>query len=226
MAARMSSIWLAASVAVVSTAARAETVEQSVGEERVGSWILSCPRAGGPCRMRHADDLMRAAAGLRTTLDIERRGDVLVPVVTLRGLTPAAAMGGALAAPEVSMQLDEGSWTALACGARPAGFACAPTGGRAASLAAALPAARRLAVQVRMNMPGLSVPPLDRTLALAGTQEALRRLRARGAVGEAAPATAGMDWRDMLDRALRAVGFQNGTADLLPWVAQWAGGRT
>ncbi|MDR3538134.1 MAG: hypothetical protein P4L71_16695 [Acetobacteraceae bacterium] len=188
-------------------------------EERIGTWVLTCAPAPAPCMLRHATALVRSVAGIDASLDIERRGNAFVPVVTLRGLKPAA-MVAAIAMPMVSLRFDDGAWIPLTCDAGEAMLACAPDGSEAETAADALPVARSMTLQLRSGVPGVALPPLSRTLALAGTSDALGRLRARGAVGEDASSSPGLDWRDMLDRVLRAVGFAHGTADLPPWAAQ------
>lgn len=191
-------------------------------EERIGTWVLSCVAAPAPCTLRYEAGFFRAVGGIEAVLEVVRRDNVLVPVVMLRGLKPVAAVA-AITRPMVSLRFDDGAWIVLTCETSEAALACAPDGSSIAATADALPAARSMTFQVRSGIPGIALQPLGRTLTLAGTADALGRLRTHGAPGEDSLSAPALDWRGMLDRALRAAGFAHGTADLLPWVARWVG---
>ena len=98
-------------------------------DEPVGSWILSCPMTvGQPCIMRHRDWLMAPANGSPSAaLEIQLRGDIMVPVVTVRGLPSMAALGGsALIKPNMTMGFDGGRKMNMACDASASAYSCAP----------------------------------------------------------------------------------------------------
>jgi hypothetical protein len=188
--------------------------------EDIGSWVLSCPAAvQEPCLMRHRDWVVPpVGAGPTVALEVQARGDALVPVISLRGLPASAAVGGALLVkPTVSLAFDNGKRIDLTCGLGGASFACAPDAASVRAAADALPKARNVAVAVKLSVPGgLTLPPRDRSLDLAGTEAALTRLRALGATGEALPAYPGLDLQGFADRTLRDAGFPNGVAGALP----------
>ena len=184
--------------------------------EEIGSWVLSCPAAvREPCLMRHRDWVVPpVGAGPTAALEVQARGDALVPVVSLRGLSVSAAL---LVKPTVSLAFDNGKRIDLTCGLRGASYACAPDAASVRAAADALPTARIVAVAVKLSVPGgLTLPPRDRSLDLAGTEAALTRLRALGATGEALPAYPGLDLQDFVDRTMRDAGFPNGVAGMLP----------
>ncbi len=188
-------------------------------QEAIGSWELTCPAGRGACLLRHQNWVLPPGDGRPSAaLEVQRRGDALVPVVALRGLPMQAAVAGALVMQaSAGLRFDGGAPIALACGLDGIALACAPQGAEVAQSAAALPTAHTLVVQIALTVPGLAaLPEQDRTLALAQTEQALARYRAAGATGEALPAEAGLDWQGFLDRVLHAAGFRNGAADLLP----------
>ncbi len=186
----------------------------------IGSWVLSCPAdAKDPCLMRHRDWVVAPAAGTPSAaLELQLRGDVLVPVITVRGLPTAAAVGGALAVkPTANLGLDGGKRIDLSCGISGTYYACSPDAAAVPALAAALPRARVLAASLTLTIPGLmALPPQERTLELTGTAAAQARLLAAGATGEALPSYPGLDLQGFIDRAMRDLGFPNGAADVLP----------
>ncbi len=188
--------------------------------ETIGSWVLQCPAdPSGPCTLRHRDPLLAPGNhGPTAALEVQRRGDALVPVITLRGLPPEAALGGSLVVrPLVSLRLDGGTPDALACGPDDGVFVCAPGAASVPGLAAALPTARSVSVAVTMTVPGSPrPPPQSLSLALTGTAQALARLRAVGAAGEALPTYPGLDLQGFLDQVLRGLGYPNGLSDVLP----------
>ena len=194
--------------------------QPSQRDAEIGSWELRCP-AG-----RHSACTLRLRSWLlppgdsrpSVAVEVQRRGDTLVPVVAVRGLPPRVALAGVTAMqPAVSLRFDGGPRIALACTLDGGAIVCAPQGPAAGAAAAALPGAHVLLVRVALSIPGLAgLPEQDRTLDLAGTPQALARYRAAGASGEALPAEPGLDWQGFLDRVLHAAGFAHGMADLLP----------
>jgi hypothetical protein len=134
-----------------------------------------------------------------------------VPVIMVRGVPAemllAAAAAGKL---QASVQFPRAAPVDLPCVVDAVGLLCAPRDEAAPALAAAFIPARSMTVGMSVSVAGSS--PLfvkDRSLALAGTQEALARLGAAGA-----PSTAPSGWPSLLDRALKAMGYRHGTADL------------
>ncbi len=213
--------WLALAVPAGAVAAAGQG---RPADQRIGTWVLTCPLTPAACTLRHATALLRSVAGIDASLDVARRGDAFIPVVTLRGLNSAATIT-AIAMPILSLRFDDGPWVPLTCDAGEAVLSCAPEGSGIGTAGDALPMAHSVAVQLGSGIPGATLPQLTRTLALASTSEALARLHARLATDEDTASSAGLDWRTMLDRLLRAAGFAHGTADLPPWVTQLAGRR-
>ena len=189
-------------------------------QEAVGSWVLACPPASEePCVLRHRDWVLPPGnGGPSAALEIQARGEWLVPVVALRGLPTGAALGGSLVAkPTVSIGLDGGKRMELGCGVSGTSYVCAPGAEAVPGLAAALPKARVLSASIAVTVPGvIALPPREQALELAGTDAALVRLRAVGVSGEALPAHTGLDMQGLLDRILRDLDFPNGAADVLP----------
>src|SRR5205085_12553184 len=98
----------------------------------------------------------------------------------------------------------------LPCAVGAAGFLCAPQDEAVPALAASFIPARSLTVRMSLSVAGSNkLTVKERSLALAGTPEALARLRAAGA-----PSTAPDGWLGLLDRGLKAMGYRNGMADL------------
>ena len=169
--------------------------------------------------MRHRDWVVAPANGTPSAaLELQLRGDALVPVITVRGLPTSAALGGALVVkPTVTLGLDGGKRIDLSCGMSGNYYACAPDAAAVQTIAAALPRARVLSASLTLTIPGMmALPAQDRTLELTGTAVAQARLLAVGAIGEALPSYPGLDIQGFLDRILRDLGFPNGAADVLP----------
>jgi hypothetical protein len=181
----------------------------------IGFWRLAC-RVPGHCLLRYAPWIL-APGGSRpgAALEVQRRGGWLVPVVTLQGASTQALVGGLLALhPRVRLRFTPGTSVGLSCGLDEAAVICAPVDPAAA--AAALPPATSVRVDLLLRLPdGAALPPQGATLALSGTQDALAKLRAAGAAGEALPAEPGLDWIGFLDKLMRTAGFSNATAGLL-----------
>ena len=117
------------------------------------------------------------------------------------------------------MQFPGAARVELACAMGDGGYVCAPPDEAIPALAAALPKARSVAVRVSLAVSGTNLQPSrERVLELAGTPQALARLRAAGA-RSAEPG----GWVGLLDRGLKAAGYKNGAADLPGLVARYWG---
>ncbi len=195
-------------------------------QEHVGSWVINCP-GSGPCVMRFNMHVLDKA-GVTGDLEVMARGRALVPVLTLRGLSSelltAAGMAGRAS---VSMQFAAGTHETLDCAISQAGYICAPNGEAAAKLAAGLATARQATVRVALTIAGISpLPPQERSMALAGTADALVRLRILGAtpVPTVKSAPAAQSPEGLLgaaDRALKAAGYPDGVAGLQARLGQY-----
>ena len=210
---------LALALALTPLSTFAQT-EARPANEAIGSWILSCPAAPQePCVLRHRDWLLAPSkGGLGAALEVQMRGDSVVPVITVRGLPASAAFGGSIAVrPLVTLGFDGGKRAELVCGPGGASYACAPAPEAVPAIAALLPKARVAAASVSVTVPGMAaLPPQDRSMELAGTELAISRLRAGGAIKEALPAFPGLDLQGFLDKLLRDLGFPHGMGDTMP----------
>jgi hypothetical protein len=191
-------------------------------QEQIGSWVLTCP-AGTPvsaaCSMR-ASPRFFDTGGVTGDLEVQAQGETLVPVIAVRGLstemlTAAAALGGKAAA---SIQYGGGERVELNCAPGSAGYFCSPAAAVAPKLAAGLREARSVTVRVSVSMAGMDpLPAREKSLDLAGTQQALVRLRTAGptrlsASGPRSPGAMPNGMMAMADKALKAAGYQNGMA--------------
>ncbi len=143
----------------------------------IGSSVVSCEQPGD-CLMRHQSWVLPPAAGRpRAALEVQRRGDSLVPVVTLRGLTAEQAIGAMLALkPAVGASFDDGPKSDLNCGLYGAAIVYAPQGDAVRRTAAKLPAARSVTIRVQFIVPGfMTLPEQQRTAVLEETPQALAR---------------------------------------------------
>ena len=218
---------LAAMALLIGGSAAAQTRPAS---EAIGSWVLSCPDTKtAPCELRHRGSMTApgGADGPSASLEVVHRGDLFVPVVTLRGLSMQAALGGVLAVQsDVAVRFDDQAWTALGCGLDGAMVLCAPAADSAAVAAAALSLAHGVMVRVRISIPGMTtLPEQSRSFDLQQTAEALAAFRATAPASESVPVIAGLDWHGFLDRLARDAGFRDGLADLLPSAEALMGGR-
>jgi hypothetical protein len=188
--------------------------------EEIGAWVLSCPvQRIEPCLLRHRDWVLPPDnAGPSVALEVQMRGDSLVPVVTLRGLPTASSLGGSLVLDLViTLSFDGDKPLTLLCGSSGSYYACAPAPAALQAIAAILPKARVLQVDMSLTIPGfMALPRQRRSMDLSGTPQALGRLLAVGPGGESLPAFAGLDLRGFLDRILHATGYDNGMADVVP----------
>jgi len=182
--------------------------------ETIGSWALSCPASvSEPCTLRDSDWVWPGdAGGLSAALEVQRRGSELVPVIAVRGLSPAMMVGGLAAVkPTVTLAFDGGAAFVLSCGMSGGYLACGPDAAVVAPIAAALPNARTAAVEVALNLPTGPVGlPRAVTLTLSDTPAALARLRAVGASGETLPAYPGLDLWELGSKIMRDLGFSGG----------------
>jgi hypothetical protein len=189
-------------------------------DDPIGTWVLSCPMAvGQPCIMRHRDWILPPVNGSPSAaLEIQLRGDILVPVVTVRGLPAIAALGGSvLIKPTLTIGFDGGRKIEMACESGDKSFSCGPPAAVVPVMGGLLPKARRIDASMTIGLPGVApLPPQERSLELSGTEAALARLRIVGAVGEALPDVPGLDLRGFIERLLRDMGFPAGGGDLLP----------
>ena len=189
--------------------------------ETIGSWDLRCQdrRCGLAYRERLFDK-----GGISAGLEIRAREKDLVPAVVVSGLPDqpvlAAALGDRV---KVTMRLDGSAAAELICGADAGGYVCAPGRDSAASLAASLPAAKAITIHVSVDMGnGDASPSRAKTLELSGTRDALAHLMAAGVPRPATQSpTVPSGWVSLLDRGLKAVGYQNGTADLPSFIARY-----
>ncbi len=185
--------------------------------EPIGSWVLECGDAG--CTLRHKDPLF-AGAGVSADLEIRETGKVLVPVIAVRGLSNEMLLASSMAGKaEASVRLPGSARAVLACAAGDGGYVCAPADDTAADLAAGLPAARSISVELSLSVPGTNLRAArERTLDLAKTPEAVARLRVVGV----APAEPG-GLAGLVDRGMKAAGYKNGSGDLTGLVARYFG---
>ncbi len=186
-----------------------------------GNWVLQCPAPeSGPCVLRHRDWILQPGeSGATTALEIQRRGDALVPVVTMRGMPLAAALGGALVVSfDITLIFDGGSPIGMRCGSSGRYFACAPEPGSVPAASAQMLHARSVTLDYRLVVPGLIGGPAQRvTLDLLGLQPALARLLAAGQPdGESLPAQGGLDIRGFADAILALCGVAGGMAEAAP----------
>lgn len=190
---------------------------QGAAPDPAGTWLLECE--GGACLLRHRDRLF-SGAGVTADMEVRAAGKALVPVLTLRGLPDQLLLASSMAGKaEASVQFPGAARVELACAIGDGGYVCAPPDEAVAALAAALPKARSVAVRVSLAVSGTNLQPArERVLDLAGTPEALARLRAAGA-RSAEPG----GWVGLLDRGLKAAGYKNGAAELPGLVARYLG---
>lgn len=198
--------------------------------QEIGSWLLTCPAdtKTEPCQLRHRSWVLPPGAGRPgTALEVLRRGDQFVPVIAIRGLSMRAAVGGLLTLKAtVGLRFDGARPIEVVCSLDGVAVVCAPGPEQIASAAAQLAAAHSVLVQVQLSLPGMAaLPEQSRMLDLQGTAEALARFRATSPADETPPVVPGLDWHGLLDRVLRDAGFEHSTADLVPSISGWFGGR-
>jgi hypothetical protein len=180
----------------------------AAGPEDIGSWVVDCGDSG--CVLRHRDRLFDGG-GVSADLEVRSVGSALVPVVVVRGLPNEVVLASSMAGKaEASVQFGGGARVALGCAVSDGGYVCAPREDAATALAARLVAARSVIVRVSVALQGTnSLTVGERSVELGKTREAVARLASLGA-SSAEPG----GWVGLLDRGLKAFGYQNGTADL------------
>jgi ABC-type nitrate/sulfonate/bicarbonate transport system substrate-binding protein len=220
------SIVLALALTMASGAAAASTQEQ------IGSWVLTCPNgpAGSEPCLLHAAKRFFDEAGVTCDLEVQALGQILVPVITLRGLPNDVLIAASLAGKtEVSLQFGDEARENLACALTNAGYICSPKDDAARRLAAELPSSRSMTVLLSVAVTGMKPLPVQKkSLDLTGTNEALARLRRVGPTQVAAPQGASAPptpaaLKTMTDKALKAAGYSNGLADLQDLLAKYRG---
>jgi hypothetical protein len=195
-------------------------------QEHVGSWVISCP-GEAPCTMRFNKRFLDKS-GITGNLEVQAQGRTLVPVLTLRGLSSELLMAAAMVGKtEASLQFAGGTRQELDCAVNESSYICTPNEATTPKLAAGLAAAPRVTVRVAVSVTGMNpLPSQERSLDLAGTADALARLRAVGPTpvptmktALAAQSPAGL--MGAADRALKAAGYADGLAGLQARLAQY-----
>lgn len=194
--------------------------------EASGTWIASCPPgAESACALRYHEHLF-SKAGITVDLEIRAAGAAHVPVIVVHGLPQQPALAAAVAARiDATMRLDQGPSARLTCAGAGDSYLCQPDGDGRDTLSRGLSGATRMTIAVAADLPGQRPLTLgQRTLPMSGTAQALRRTPSLAALpADAAPAERAAvvppGWTRLADRALRAMGLANGTADLTALLA-------
>lgn len=209
---------------------------RAANEEHIGTWTVGCPGGNQPCGMRFSKRFIEQN-GITGDLEVNSQSGSLVPVIALRGLPQEAVNVASVAGrAEASMQFGSGAPENLNCFGTEGGFVCAPEGGSAAKLAAALPNASAIKIKVGLSVSGLSgLPSQEKTLDLTGTAQALAKLKTVGAPSVPKPALSTMAAQltaqgalaslksggqppsaimEMADKMLKAAGYPGGVAAL------------
>jgi invasion protein IalB len=194
--------------------AQPRKVDVPKSEQSVGSWLISCamdPMTDAQvCRLRHKlwlvvpDDNHPGMA-----LEVQLRGDQLLPVVTVRDLSLSTALSGLLALTATAqIRFDGAAMAELPCSLDGASVFCTPGKADAALLSEQLAKAKSVLVRFRAvgNLP-LPVPDGPLALDLDHTQEALTRFRLAGPEVATAQTSLGQDLRDSAERLLRRLGM-------------------
>lgn len=194
--------------------AQPRKVEVPHSEQTIGSWVLSCemdPMTDAQvCHLRHKLWLVvpnDSHPGM--ALEVQMRGDHLVPVITVRHLSFSTALNGLLALTATAqIRFDNAPMAELPCSLDGVSVMCVPRNADAAALASELPKARTVLVEFRSvgNLP-LPVPDGVMALDLDQTQEALSRYRVAGPEVLPAQTSFGEDVKNSADRLLRSLGL-------------------
>lgn len=197
--------------------------------QEIGTWRLSCTvdrmTDRGACTLRHRDWVERPASGAPglgvpsfgapgpgipgpsipgLALEVLDRGGRQVPAVTARDLTLEGASRGLLAlSGTAQLRFPPNRLFDLPCTLEGRSVVCAPRAEDAVRAAAELALADRVLVRMQ-GMAGGTADPTE--LRLAGTEEALSRLRREAPAGTAPAEPPGLDGRDVLQRLLRLLG--------------------
>ena len=185
--------------------------------ETGGTWIGDCgAEAHAACTLRYREHLF-SKAGVTADLEIRSAGAARVPVIVLRGLPQDPVLATAVSSQvDATLQLDQGAAAHLSCGSAGDAYVCQPDSGSRAALDRALPQAQGVTLSLAATLPGHDALSLgSRRFPLSGTQQALGRTPTLTGVpaGGAEPAIP-PGWAGLVERALRAMGFQNGSTSL------------
>ncbi len=189
--------------------------------EDIGPWALRCaPTESEPCILRHRDWILPPGeTGASAAVEIQRRGDVLVPVVTLRGMPKAASLGGALVVTlTVTIAFDDGVAVAMRCGSSGSYFACGPEAAALPRVAAQMVLSRAMTLDFLMSVPGMiGLPAQHRVMDFTTTPMAISRLLTIGLPdGESLPVRHGLEIRGFADTMLGLCGVPGGMAEAAP----------
>jgi hypothetical protein len=193
--------------------AQPRKVEVPRSEQTIGSWVLSCamdPMTDAQvCRMRHKLWLVVPNGGQPgMALEVQSRGDQLVPVVTIRDLSLGTALSGLMALTATAqLRFDGAPMVELPCSLDGTSVFCAPGKTDAVTLADQLAKAKSVLVRFRAvgNLP-LPLPDGPLALDLDKTPEALARYRVAGPEVAATPSSIGQDLKDSAERLMRRLG--------------------
>nr|WP_314076227.1 hypothetical protein [uncultured Roseococcus sp.] len=174
--------------------------------EEIGSWRLSCATDRmtdrSACTLAHRDWVERPTVGAGLALEIQDRGGKLVPVVTARDLSLDSASRAVLAvAGSAQLRFDRNEMMELPCGLEGRNLVCAPRRADVERAAQELPSAGRALVRMAGLGSSTTAATEPAELRLAGTANALARLRTMQPAGSAPPpAEPGLGLRDIFDR--------------------------
>lgn len=174
--------------------------------EEIGNWRLSCATDRmtdrSACTLAHRDWVERPTVGAGLALEVQDRGGRLVPVVTARNLSLDSAARAVLAvAGSAQLRLDRNEMMELPCALEGRNLVCAPRRADAERAAQELPSAGRALVRMSGLGSNTTAATEPAELRLAGTANALARLRALQPPGETPPpAEPGLGLRDIFDR--------------------------
>ena len=193
--------------------AQPRKVEVPRTEQTIGSWVISCavdPMTDAQvCRMRHKLWLAVPGEGRPgMALEVQSRGDQLVPVVTVRELSLSTALSGLLALTATAqIRFDSAPMAELPCMLDGTSVICAPAKADLPSLADQLAKAKTVLVRFRAvgNLP-LPAPDGPLALDLDHTQDALVRYRLSGPEVAPAQSSLAQDLRDSAERLMRRLG--------------------
>ncbi len=193
--------------------AQPRKVDVPRSEQTIGSWVLSCamdPMTDAQvCHMRHKLWLVVPSEGRPgMALEVQLRGDQLVPVVTVRGITFGNALSGLLGLTATAqIRFDTAPMVELPCSLDGASVMCAPAKADAPATAEQLAKAKTVMVRFRAigNLP-LPIPDGPLALDLDRTPEALARYRVAGPEVATTSSSLGQDIKDSAERLLRRLG--------------------
>lgn len=204
----LAALMVAASLA---NAQPAPSVQGQVPEE-FGSWRLSCltdrmtDRAD--CLLRHREPVepAQSAAGSSLVLEVQDRGDRLVPVIAARDLSLESASRGLLAMTGTAqLRFPPNRHFDMPCTLEGRSLVCTPKPEDAARAAEEL-ASASIAL-VRMTGLGAGSDRAEPAeLRLSQTREALARFRSRVPEGSTPPASSGVTLPDIANRLQRLFG--------------------